>query len=81
MVGEELAGALCSELAPDGRGEVLGPAPAPLARLRGRYRFQLLVKGADRDWVLRAARRALDASSRLAEGIQASVDVAPVNML
>ena len=30
-----------------GEPEVLGPAPAPIARLRGKHRFQLLLKGAD----------------------------------
>ena len=40
----EVARAL-GEVAPQRAGlEVLGPAPAPLARLRGRYRFRLLVK-------------------------------------
>jgi primosomal protein N' (replication factor Y) len=28
----------------DGRVEVLGPVASPLARLRGRYRWQMLVK-------------------------------------
>jgi primosomal protein N' (replication factor Y) len=34
--------------APDARGvSVLGPAPAPLSLIRGRYRFRLLVSGGD----------------------------------
>ena len=78
---EGLAEVLSAEPSPDGRGEVLGPAPAPLSRLRGRYRFQLLARGADPRWVRSAARRARDAASRLGEGIQAAVDVAPVDML
>lgn len=60
--------------------ELLGPAPAPLARLRGRHRFQLLVRG---EWtVVRAACAALvRAIARLPDGVQAHVDVDPVSML
>jgi primosomal protein N' (replication factor Y) len=61
--------------------EVLGPAPAVLARLRGRYRFQLLVKGAERDEVLRVARSLVEQMPRLPRAVQASVDVDPVSML
>jgi primosomal protein N' (replication factor Y) len=60
--------------------ECLGPAPAPLARLRGRHRYQLLVKGAA-EAVRRAALALRDASAELPEGVQASVDVDPVHML
>jgi primosomal protein N' (replication factor Y) len=61
--------------------EVLGPAPAPLARLRGRHRFQILLKGRDRDAVHAAAARLLDAAARLPRGLRVTVDVAPVNMM
>jgi primosomal protein N' (replication factor Y) len=43
-----------------GRGvEVLGPAPAPLSRLRGKYRWQILLKGRDVRSLHRMAGRAL----------------------
>jgi primosomal protein N' (replication factor Y) len=61
--------------------EVLGPAPAPLSRLRGRYRFQLLVKAAERETLLRAAERLWERASTLPAAIQASVDTHPINML
>jgi len=64
--------------------EVLGPAPAPLARLRDRFRFQLLVKGRDEKAVREAGRalaRAAVALEREAPGVRASVDPSPVNML
>jgi primosomal protein N' (replication factor Y) len=61
--------------------DVLGPAPAPLARLRGRHRFQILAKGGDPDAVRRVAERLRDGAARLPEGVQASVDPRPVNML
>ncbi len=61
--------------------ELLGPAPAPLARLRGRHRFQLLVKGADADAVRRAARRLRKAAEKLPGGVQAVIDPRPIHML
>jgi primosomal protein N' (replication factor Y) len=61
--------------------ELLGPAPAPLARLRGRHRVQLLAKGAERAAVRRAAQALLAAAARLPEAVQASVDANPTNML
>ncbi|MGH0035236.1 MAG: replication restart helicase PriA [Myxococcota bacterium] len=61
--------------------EVLGPAPAALARLRRRHRFQILLKGADAASVHAAARAAWLASSELPRGVTASVDVAPISML
>ena len=44
----EAAAALGRGLAPgsDESLEIIGPAPAPLARLREQYRFQILVRGA-----------------------------------
>ncbi|MED5262053.1 MAG: primosomal protein N' [Myxococcota bacterium] len=61
--------------------EILGPAPAPLPKLRGRYRFQILVKGLDEDRLLDAARHLLEISQALPKPTQASLDVNPVNML
>jgi primosomal protein N' (replication factor Y) len=75
------ASALAASAAPEPPTELLGPAPAPLARLRGRHRFHLLLKGADADAVRRAARRVHGAASGLPEGIQAVVDLRPINML
>ena len=59
---------------------LLGPAPAPLARLRGRHRFQLLLKGPDPVPLRRGAEAWLAAASRLPESVQASVDLYPTNM-
>jgi primosomal protein N' (replication factor Y) len=66
---------------PEPGTELLGPAPAPLARLRGRHRFQLLVKGRDPEAVLRVASRLRAAAAQLPEGIQAVVDPRPVHLL
>jgi primosomal protein N' (replication factor Y) len=61
--------------------EVLGPAPAPLARLRGRHRMQILIKGDDRRAVRAAGARLRRAAAGLPEGVEALVDVDPVSML
>jgi len=59
--------------------EVLGPAPAPVARIRNVFRYQLLLKSADR--------RSLHASVSLAgtvespAGVTVRPDVDPQNML
>ena len=61
--------------------EVLGPAPAPLARLRGQFRYQLLVKGSDRDRVRSASEQLSAAMARLPRDVRATLDVNPVSML
>jgi primosomal protein N' (replication factor Y) len=64
-----------------GACEVLGPAPAPLAKLRGRHRVQLVVKGRDRALVHRLSAYVAESARGLAKPINVSVDVDPVNML
>jgi primosomal protein N' (replication factor Y) len=78
------AACLARELreAADGQLRVLGPAPAPLARLRGEYRFQVLIKTANR----RTAREALDLAMdrALAAGYKSqsiSIEVDPINLM
>jgi len=61
--------------------EVLGPAPAPLARLRGRHRIQILLKCRDRETLMEGARAAASALGARNAGSQLTVDVAPVHML
>ncbi len=58
---------------------VLGPAPAPLGRLRGEYRAQLLVKGASRPAVREAVTRAVAALPDLQR--RTTVDVDPLSMM
>ncbi|MHB9057991.1 MAG: primosomal protein N' [Bacillota bacterium] len=63
--------------------EVLGPAPAPFARLRGRYRWQTLVKGGageDLAVLLRSAQE--EARQRRGPGeLRVTVDIDPQNLL
>jgi primosomal protein N' (replication factor Y) len=59
--------------------EILGPAPAPIARLRGRWRFRFMVRSAERaplrTTLLAVARTGVDRRVRTA------IDVDPVNLL
>ncbi|MGD0382149.1 MAG: primosomal protein N' [Thermoguttaceae bacterium] len=59
---------------------VLGPAPAPFARLRGMYRFQIQLQGLECD-KLRAAVRQSAAESKAPDGVQWIADVDPLDMM
>ncbi len=61
--------------------EVLGPAPAPIARLRGRHRFQVLLKHRRASVVRAAASRVAVALERLPSSLRTSIDLHPVDML
>jgi primosomal protein N' (replication factor Y) len=75
---EQLAAAVRRELG--GGHEILGPAPAVFARLQGRHRFQLLVKGepsrAEKDWLVRCGQALRDAW----RGLDVVIDVDPVGL-
>jgi primosomal protein N' (replication factor Y) len=62
--------------------DVLGPAAAPIARLRGRYRFRILVRAEQRS-ALRAVLRLVAARMRKLEDRRTRIviDVDPVSML
>jgi primosomal protein N' (replication factor Y) len=83
--GEKIAAALklCSSDVPTAiRPHVLGPAAAPLERLRGRYRTQLLIKCASAAEALPVLRAAFErlAEQRLSlKNVQ--VDVDPLSLL
>jgi primosomal protein N' (replication factor Y) (superfamily II helicase) len=65
---------------PAGRGfVVLGPAPAPIPRLRGEHRAQFFLKGTSRAAMREALQAALARKPELAR--RASVDVDPLSML
>jgi primosomal protein N' (replication factor Y) len=77
-----LAEAARTAAAAHGAGvEVLGPAEAPIAKLRGRYRQQILLKHREAGALWRVAERVAAASQRLARGVRAVVDVNPVEMM
>jgi primosomal protein N' (replication factor Y) len=61
--------------------EVLGPAPAPIARLRGQHRFQVLLKHPRADVLRETGRRVLAAAEQLPRDVRASIDTNPLDML
>jgi primosomal protein N' (replication factor Y) (superfamily II helicase) len=71
-----------SRVAPAGVG-VLGPAPAPLERLRGRHRWHLLVRGRNGASVRQAVHAAHATVRRQARAaaVRVLVDIDPYNML
>jgi primosomal protein N' (replication factor Y) len=58
---------------------ILGPAPAPLGKLRGEYRAQLLIKGMNRKRIREALQSAL--AARLDLQRRVVVDVDPLSVL
>ncbi|WP_374545737.1 primosomal protein N' [Rhodoblastus sp.] len=66
---------------PDAEIVVLGPAEAPLAVLRGKSRFRLLVKAPRRADLQGFLRRMLNAAPAPRGGLRVAVDVDPQNFL
>jgi primosomal protein N' (replication factor Y) len=58
---------------------ILGPAPAPLGKLRGEYRAQLLIKGTNRKKVREALQSALAARPELQRRVV--VDIDPLSVI
>ena len=77
---DEAARLLARSRPPDARVQVLGPAPAPLAILRGRHRRRLLVK-APRDINMQAFLRAWLARARVPSAVRVQVDVDPYSFM
>jgi primosomal protein N' (replication factor Y) len=61
-----------------GRVDILGPAEAPVARVKNRHRWQILLKGRD-SRALHAVAEALVA--RRFRGVELRVDVDPLDFL
>ena len=80
---EQFSGQLAERMTKSLEGSatrILGPAPAPLAKLRGKYRFHILMTAADLEPLreaVRAAQRELDVPG----DIQWIADVDPLDML
>jgi primosomal protein N' (replication factor Y) len=62
-----------------GRFTVLGPAPAPMAKLRGEYRAQIFLKGSHRPSMREAVLAAVAAEPDMRRRI--SIDIDPVSIL
>ena len=64
------------------RVEVLGPAAAPIARLRGRWRFRVLLRAAERRPLRAALVEVASARDEITDrAIRVALDVDPVGML
>jgi primosomal protein N' (replication factor Y) (superfamily II helicase) len=59
--------------------EVLGPAPAPLARLSNRFRYRFLVRAAERKDLRKALLFA--ARAKVSHRVRVSIDVDPMSLL
>lgn len=59
--------------------EVIGPATAPLAKIRGRHRWQLLLRGNDSRALHRLVQDIL--SSEAVPGLDVKVDIDPMNFM
>jgi primosomal protein N' (replication factor Y) len=75
---QKVAGALAGGLEPV--AEVLGPSPAPLPKMRGRVRWQVLVKD-DGDGAARRALPGLLTTLEIPRTVKVVIDVDPVDLL
>ena len=61
---------------------LLGPAPAPLMRLRGEYRYQILLKGKDQKKIAAVLKEGLSSWKRMErKGVRLEVNVDPQNFV
>ena len=78
---QHVADQLRERIAPAGKGyRVLGPSAAPIAKLRGRFRFHLLLQGPD-GALLRSIAGEVSSELKPPTEVQWIVDVEPVEML
>jgi primosomal protein N' (replication factor Y) len=62
--------------------DVIGPAPAPISRIRGKYRWHLLVKSPEREKLTAFLREAISRiTPKLTGGMDVIVDVDPISLL
>jgi primosomal protein N' (replication factor Y) len=76
LVAERLAEANRAQAA----ARVLGPAPAPIGKLRGQFRYQLQLHAADGERLRAAVRNAVRGLQN-PEGVRLAIDVDPTDML
>jgi len=61
--------------------EVLGPAEAAIAKLRGKFRYHLLLKGPRNQTLNQITRQMISDESWLPSGVQIVIDVDPLHLL
>ncbi len=64
---------------PGGKVDIIGPAEAPISMIKGRHRWQLLLKGVDAHALNRLTREILSGATGI--GLDIKVDVDPVNFM
>jgi primosomal protein N' (replication factor Y) (superfamily II helicase) len=64
-----------------GEVAILGPAPSPIARLRGKFRFQVLLKARERKALRRVLSMLFSARHEAPRALRVVIDVDPVSML
>ena len=76
----QLAEALAKRVATVADARLIGPAAAPLAKLRGKYRFHLILSGPRLPELRRVVSEVRDTVD-LGEHVQWTIDVDPLDML
>lgn len=61
--------------------QILGPCPAPLAKVKGRYRWQLLVKSDHTERLRRFVGELVEKMEKETVNVQLDVDVDPINLM
>jgi primosomal protein N' (replication factor Y) len=61
------------------RADVLGPAPAPISRVRGKHRFQLVLRAQEHAPLHRLGRALAEVA--LPPGVEMSIDIDPVALV
>ncbi|HUU40332.1 MAG TPA: primosomal protein N' [Desulfatiglandales bacterium] len=83
LVGEKISSILKNQLKGEKHIEILGPVEAPLARLKGKYRQQILIKAHRTGQLNRLLKEIenLSGSCLSSSGVKLIIDVDPYNMV
>jgi primosomal protein N' (replication factor Y) len=71
----------CEAVDPGRTVDVLGPAAAPLARLRGRHRFRVMLRSPDRATLRKVLLAVERARAELPRAARSAIDVDPMQLL
>ena len=65
----------------NGAVTVLGPTPAPIAKVRNRFRFRVMLRSTSRETLRKATLAIHAASAQLPRSVRVAIDVDPVGLL